>query len=495
MSLDVEKRTIEVETLVGTRSAQALLRAEALVPGAGRDAIVPLLADASVILGEVDLQKDRLVIEGTLSCQGVYRQGEETTLRALAVQTSFSQVLEIVGTESGLFSRVDASAEHVEARYENGHMIFQVTVRLNAQVLKLSPVEVIVGLSASEDIQTAYRELTSVKLAAESTEAALIKQSVPIPAALDARMTLMDRAVAEVDEVAADLGGMRVKGRVLVETLLSSGVAGQPAALVRFPMPLDQLVELPDWLTGDVAAEAEVRAVHSTLEGGGDGGELELKCEAEVRVKVYANARDEVRVLTDAYAVRGPSLEVSRGTLGFCSTDLRARQDETVRGTVLLEERAPAVGAVIAALLMPVIGQWRDGRIEGICEGTVLYMPVGGTAPVSAAMELPFSLPAPVTMEADSLLRVRVLGTEASALMSDRLEVRAQLSVACETRRREAIDIAEAVGEGEDVVRHSGIVICWPEAGEDAWTIGKRYAVPSERAASAEAGKALVLRL
>ena len=153
MSLDVEKRTIEVETLVGTRSAQALLRAEALVPGAGRDAIVPLLADASVILGEVDLQKDRLVIEGTLSCQGVYRQGEETTLRALAVQTSFSQVLEIVGTESGLFSRVDASAEHVEARYENGHMIFQVTVRLNAQVLKLSPVEVIVGLSASEDIQ------------------------------------------------------------------------------------------------------------------------------------------------------------------------------------------------------------------------------------------------------------------------------------------------------------------------------------------------------
>ena len=62
-------QTFEAERLVGARSAQALVRAEALVPGAGRDAIEPLLADAGLFIGEVDVQADRVVLEGrTYAC-------------------------------------------------------------------------------------------------------------------------------------------------------------------------------------------------------------------------------------------------------------------------------------------------------------------------------------------------------------------------------------------------------------------------------------------
>ena len=48
MALQTQVQTFEAERLVGARSAQALVRAEALVPGAGRDAIEPLLADAGL---------------------------------------------------------------------------------------------------------------------------------------------------------------------------------------------------------------------------------------------------------------------------------------------------------------------------------------------------------------------------------------------------------------------------------------------------------------
>ena len=88
MSLKVLKQALEIEQLVGAESAQVLLRAEALVPGAGREAIEVLMAEADLAIGNVDVQTDRVVIDGTAHCQAIYRQGDESTLRALTAQAA-----------------------------------------------------------------------------------------------------------------------------------------------------------------------------------------------------------------------------------------------------------------------------------------------------------------------------------------------------------------------------------------------------------------------
>ena len=55
--------------------------------------------------------------------------------------------------------------------------------------------------------------------------------------------------------------------------------------------------------------------------------------------------------------------------------------------------------------------------------------------------------------------------------------------------------------EGEAAPRRPGYVICWPEAGEDAWSIGRRYGIPEESAAQGAPegkitpGKPLILRI
>ena len=117
-------------------------------------------------------------------------------------------------------------------------------------------------------------------------------------------MSLMDWIAVEVEEVAPDLGGVRVKGRALVETLVSSGVAGRPAVVVRYPLALDQLVEMPAWLTGDISAEADVRSLRSQVDAGEGDGDMLLTCEAELRIRVLATTTDDARALVDAYATR-----------------------------------------------------------------------------------------------------------------------------------------------------------------------------------------------
>lgn len=500
MGLQIERQTLETERLVGEKTAQALVRAEALVPGAGRDAIEPLLADANLYIAKADLQTDRVVIEGVVSCQAVYRQGEETTLRALTATTALNHVSDIPDAEPDMLCRVRAEVDHVDARYENGHIVFQIACTVRVQVTALSPAEVIRAISGEDGLETRYTKLESVKLAAESSEMALLRDSVSLPAALDARMALMDWMTVEIDEAAPDLGGVRVKGRAMVETLVSSGAPGRPAVVVRYPLALDQLVELPDWLAPGAFAEAEVRSVQSRVEPAEDEeGETKLVCEAELRVRVYASVTDTAEALTDIYAIQGNALSVERTRLSLCSASNRAKVTESVRGTLLIGENAAGVGTVIATLAHPAVGEWRvengQTKIEGVLEAAVLYLPGGTDRPASTESEMPFSLTVPLALEEGAIVDIQVISAEVSALMSDRLEMKAQLGVTCESPKREEIDVVREVAEGGPVQRRPGIIITWPGCDDDAWSVGKRYGVPAAQVGETGAGKPIVLKV
>lgn len=506
MALETTRQTIEVENLIGARYSQVLIRAEALVPGAGREAIEPLMAEAGVSVSGADVQTDRVVLDGEAFCQAVYRQGEETTLRALTAQTPLSQVVEIPGAAPGMLSRVMAQVEHVEAKYENGHMVFLVTCGIRAQVLQLKQTELIDGVSGVDGLQTVYRNVCSFKLAADTDADVLVKGEIALPVVLDARTSLMDWGAASIDSAEPDLGGLRVKGRVALETLISSGVTGRPAALIKYPLEFDRLVELPEWLLKDAFASVSVKRIRTQVEQAEGGEDAKLSVEAEIRIAVQANVQDCVSALQDAYTTVGSALDVTRGEISVCSAIDRVQFSESVRGTVLLGENAPGVGTVVAVRVRPDVAEWRNengkGRIVGLLEAVILYMPGGSDLPASAQAELPFEIDVPTELTDESWISIEAASAEANALMSDRLEMKTMLSICCETRRRAQETVVQDIAEGAPIQRRSGIVILWPNEGETGWEIGKRYAMPvdsvvgeGDRKRKIEAGKPIVLKM
>ena len=101
----------------------------------------------------------------------------------------------------------------------------------------------------------------SIASAIDEITPKLVKGEIDLPAALDARTSLMDWGTVSVESAEPDLGGLRVRGKVMVETLISSGVTGRPAALVKYPMEFDRLIELlPDLLEKGEAYFAEKKA-------------------------------------------------------------------------------------------------------------------------------------------------------------------------------------------------------------------------------------------
>ena len=168
MALEITKQTIEVETCAGSASAQTLARAETLVPGAGREAIEVLLAEAEVSVLSAQAQAGRIVAEAEVRTQAAYRQGDETAPRALSARTGLSRTFEIEGVEPQMAAEVCARVEHVEAKYENGRMVFLVTVDMTARATGLRSVEVLTGVTGLEDVQQDLREICSEKTAAQT---------------------------------------------------------------------------------------------------------------------------------------------------------------------------------------------------------------------------------------------------------------------------------------------------------------------------------------
>lgn len=500
MPLKVKKTEIEVEREIGYKYLQMLSRAEALVPGAGREAIDPLIWDANAIIIRVDVQNDRVVLDGTLNCQAVYRQGEETSLRALSAKATISQVTEIPGAQGGMLSRVQPVVESVDVRYENGHMVFQVGLGIHVRVMKLEPVEVIDGLENAENVETRFQEVCLTRLAAEAMETAVLTGRVELPQALDARAALMDWGSVSVESVEPDLGGVRVKGKAQIETLIASGLEGRPAVLVKYPIEFDKLIELPEWLSQTACVMPSVRSVRTQLEQGGEETESTLAIQADVHFSITANLRECVNLLQDAYATSGSRVTVQSAQLTACRDAHCLRTTENVRGTVLLEEGAPAVGSVIAVRVLPNIAEIQSmekgSRVSGVMEATVLYMPVGSDVPTSTHTQLPFELELNWELGDHPVVNLNVTSAEANALMSDRLEMKIGLNVDCEARIQQTADYVTMLEEGETLQRKPGYIICWPTAEEDAWAVGKRYAIPADSIEGKIArNEALVLRI
>lgn len=500
MPLKVKKSDIEVEREIGYKYLQMLARAEALVPGAGREAIEPLLWDANAVIIRTDVQNDRVVLDGTLNCQAVYRQGEETSLRALSAKASISQVTEIPDAQGGMLSRVQPVVENVETRYENGHMVFQVSLGIHVRVMKLEHVEMIDALEDAQGLETRFQEVCLTRLAAEATETAVLTGRVDLPEALDARATLMDWGSVSVDSAEADLGGVRVKGKAQIETLIASGLEGRPAVLVKYPIEFDKLIELPEWLSQTACVVPSVRSVRTQLEQSGADGESALAIQADVHFAITANLRECMQVLEDAYSTGEKEVKIQKGRLTACRDAHCLHAAESVRGTVLLEEGAPAVGSVIAARILPNIAEIRaldkGSRISGLMEAMILYMPSGSDVPTSTHAQLPFELDMNWDLGENPMVSLEVTSAEANALMSDRLEMKVGLSIDCEARIQQTVDYVTDMEEGETIARKPAYIICWPEAGEDAWSVGKRYAIPTAAIdGKIDGGKALVLRI
>ena len=176
MDVNLTRQTLEAEKTLGAEEAQVLLRAETLVSGAGREEVEILMSDAAAVLDTVDVQAGRVLVEGKVKCEAAYRLGSENVVRALNAETALNHAFDMKDVAAGGIVRARVHVDDVRARYENGHMLFDVSVTVNAQAAQLNSVEALTGIEDAPDIEAKYEDIVSVKLNGKHRVGASVRQ-------------------------------------------------------------------------------------------------------------------------------------------------------------------------------------------------------------------------------------------------------------------------------------------------------------------------------
>lgn len=482
MSLNIIRQGVELERVAGEDKSQLLLRVDVPLQGVGRSDVEILMEDARVEIENIEVQNDRIIVGGQAHCQAVYRVDDDAELLSVSGESTFEQVIDIPGSGAKMTAQVDSTVEHVDTSYENGRLSFQISVLIKARVLDLAAAEPVSDIEGVDGIERSSSELRSYKLSAEAESSVLLRDEVSLPSALDAKKVLIFWATPKIAAAERDLGGARVAGEVAFETLISSGVDGRPLALVKDTLAFDELIEFPDWLTGELDASACVKALDVSLES--DGGEhdsiMRISCELKIGVRIFSG--EGFTVLKDAYGTQGTDVALTRESAEICGGVVKSESQELFRSVMLLPDGAPGVGTVLAVRAWPSISEWTAEAgittVVGVMETTVLYMPGGSDKLSSVKSELPFTTRLEGEYSQNAWVDVAASEAEAAAIMSDRLELKCSLkTIACD-RLDGSVELISDVADTQAAARKYGISVAYPAAGDTLWSIGKKYSIP-----------------
>lgn len=480
MPLDIARQTLETERVVDSRVVKALIETDAMAQGADE----VLLCDAMCAIDQTQTQQGRILLDGRVRFQVLYRaQGEVTSLMISA------PLREMIEADVGPNMAVNcfAQIESAEAKLMAGRILCRAVPAMRVTVTALEPCAVVSGISGIDGVFLRRERISSLKVNAEAQASVSLSDEFELSRALNAERTLMTRARVEIGDLFDAVGGVMVKGAVTLEAVHKCASRERPIAVSRHALPFEQLVELPDWLRGELRAEAQVTGVSAqTLSD--DEGAL-LRAGVDVALSVQALGEDESEAVVDAYAVGEQDLQLTRGNVNARTECRRVRALQTAKLRFNLPDahgdgRMAGVSQVLCCVGRPAIMQTDCSddsvTVEGVMELQAVYMPLSGEDVLAAALEAPFTATFRAELPEDAPMLLEAFDCECVPVTSSQMELKCTLALHGEACAQHTWQVAMDAQEVEGRSTPRGITVLMAQRGDTAWDLAKRFRVPPD---------------
>ena len=481
MEMRLLKESVQMERLAAQGESQAVVEGEMTLPGGLREEARVLHAGGMAVAEAVEALQDKVSVSGKVAFHALYTQGDPGKVNALEATADFTHIMDMPGVQPRNRCRVEAQVEHVEASVSGGRLTMKAIVRLFGRAMTQQPVEALTGIAGVEGLEMSTRQITVKRMVAEGAGETLLREEFALPEGLKIRDTLYGTATAQLNDVTGGLGRIGMTGQVNLEVVHASSMPGKPVVVTRHTMPFDYAVELTGEDGEQLEGRVTVRDVAVVSQDGEDGGRT-LRAEVLLGMEGWADRREELTVLDDAYTTSGDALTLTGQTVSCRVDDGFCQAAESGKAMLMLPEGSPAVRGLMCGFASPVLtGRERIGgrlNVEGMLEVTLLYMTDDSPAPVAVRMEEPFRMTFAAQTGEEDFIALSMTDVDVSAVTSDRVEMKYIMHLqASGTRTREARLVTDvACAPAEEMP--GGIILYFTQPGETLWDIARRYRVP-----------------
>ncbi len=484
MALDLIRESINVERVMAQGAAQALVEGSVLVPGNGREDIRLLFSDGDIILGNTEVQSDRVALEGTVIFHVLYSQGEEGNLHALEAATPFHHTLEVQGAGPRMQAQVRGALDSVEAEYAGGRITLRAVTSLCAQCSVASQVLCVTGLTGISGLQQLSRDITSLSTVGEGSDRIPITGEMELPDALQPVEPLYTRVTIAASPAEAGDGYATLRGEALAEVWLLSDLPERPLTRQRLVIPYSVDVPVPG-CTPDLQVLSLISARDCRAELAFDQeGTPVLRVDLQLNTQVQAVNVLRVSILQDAYAASDVGIKLQSEKVSLRTRALPYSALDTMKTSLSLPAGAPPLGTILCVSARPASAQpsGSEGRtaFEGVIDMNVVYIPAGGSTPAVYREEVPYRVLFDASLTDDSWVNITAEECDAIPITADRLEFKCSLRLSGVQYETAEHTVALDADACESPLPPGGAVLVFTQAGETLWDIAKRYRVTAD---------------
>lgn len=483
MEVQLIREGIRLEQPLGVARAEAVVDGDVTLPGGLREEARVLAAKAVAAVEKAEPMNDHVNVRGRVVFHVLYTQGDPTKVNAIEASADFSQLLDLPGCHQKAWTHADAAVRRVEARAINGRLTLRAEVETTARASSLAPVEAITDVNGSDDAQVRTSQLSICRMAAQGSCDALLREELTLPAEMQIRETLFAEGHPVLEAVTGGLGRIGLTGQVLLEAVHASELPGRPVVITRHSIPFAESVEISGEDGDHLKGRVTVKDVAVASQDDGSGSQT-LRAEVLLGITGWADATENLSILTDAYTTQGDDLILSSQAIA-CRTGSRGiNAAESGKTTLILPDNAPPVRTMLAAFAHPRLSHLEAsaGRtaVTGTIDATLLYMTDGSDAPVSIRMSEPFRVMFNEGIQPDTPVMLAATSVEAVPVTSDRAELRYILRMQAQ---EDQADKVQLVTDGRIVPAKAvteDVVLYFTQPGDTLWDIARRYRIPVE---------------
>ncbi len=482
MELKAAMTPLQAEHCVPLCHANVPVSGDVTLTGSLRDVPQVLHSGALAVVERIEAMQDRIALSGRVIFRVLYAQGDPAHTDAIEASADFTHTCDCPGStpRSQLCARAEAGC--VDTAVAAGRMGLKTIVHIAVSGSTAAPADA-VGEIGNTNVQQRTETVQLMRTVARGQSETLLREEFALPQELGVRDTLFADANALLRDVSGGQGKIGLAGEITLDAVHLSDVPGKPIATTRHVIPVLQAVDVlgdaGDTLHGRIAVKDV--AVASQAD---DNGTV-LRAEVLLALDAWADAQEEVRVLTDAYTTNGDALHLGRTPLTLRTGTADETAAESFKGTAMLPEGAKPIRTLLAAFASPsVSGFEQQGNrllVQGNMEVTLVYLPDDGAAPASAHMTLPLRVSFAAHGQAGDDAALHAAEVEAVPVTSDRAEVRCILQLHLSGDRTRTVDLVTEALPVPAEAPCGDIILCFAQPGETLWDVAKRYRITPER--------------
>lgn len=483
MSIQIIRENIEVERIAGQGAVQALIEGSVILPGVSRDAS-PLHTDATLQVGSVEVQTDRVAMDGQVFFTLLYTAGEENNVHSVEAALNFSHILEVAGAGPKMEAQVQGNIDHVEVDIVGSKAVLRAVASLKARTIARAAIACITDIEGVDELQTQVGHAISLRTVASGNAYSPLEGEFELPFGLESAEALFAQTHVQTDQVTALEGRVEMRGQIQIEAYHRTDMFDRPIAKTRHTIPFDVSIDAPG-SHGGLPAQAQAQIRDTALDLVEiDEETKQLRITMNLHAQAQVQAHNEIGQIVDAYSASDQVLDLTTQNVKMRSDMREETGIDSVKATISLEGDAPPLGVVLAAFARPAMWEVSsDNRTqaEGVLEVTILYYPAGSNQPATLREDVPFRASYDFVLPEDSWSTLQIEDVEAIQITSDRLELRCNLRLESlvydVTEYPVALD-AELLEESQPLP--TGVTLYFVQPGDTLWSVAKRFRTTPE---------------